>query len=315
MTTTTTTTTNAAGIVKRSNLYFLDIKSITRREGWNPRFDFGDVEALAASLAANGMLNPIRVKRITPTANGHHFELVDGDRRLTALELLATTGRLDQAFPQGVPSIVVDRHQDDVTSLIQMFEANSGKQFLPIEEAAAYQRFRDAGMTIDDICRATGRKAVHVVEMLNLLKADDSVKEAVQSGKVGKTVAKRIATVAKGDTEAQKDLVEKAARVQRGDKKARAELDTAMQQAHKKTAAKRGVVLKSRLTDAQLSDLGQRLSEYVVTLLELEGISPEEDLIARIKADPMMTIAYSLGSLDAFKVAAGGDNNLMLREV
>lgn len=311
---------NPVGVLKRSNLYFVHPTSIKRRPGFNPRFDFGDIEALANSMEANGMLNPIRIKRLANTEYkgdgvAIHFELVDGDRRLTALELMMERGTFDKAFPTGAPALIVDRNQDDVTSLIQMFEANSGKQFLPIEEAAAYQRMRDAGMTIQDICKATGRAQVHVVEVLNLLKADASVKEAVESGEIGKTMAKKIATVAKGDAEAQKDLVEKAKRVQRGDTKARAELDSAMQDVHKKTAAKRGVKLKARLTDAQLSDLGQTISEYVVALLEAEGISPEEDLIAKIKADPMLTIAYSLGSLDAFKVAAGGDNNLMLRDI
>lgn len=309
---------NPAGVLKRTNAYFLDPKTVTRREGWNPRFDFGEVEILAAQIkgvldhdaASGGLLNPIRVKRITQVEGQPYlFELIDGDRRLTAIETLLKKG-VD--FPVGIPAVIVDKAQDDITSLTQMFLANEGKKFLPMEEASAYQRMRDAGMTIKDICHAVGRKQVHVVEILNLLKADDSVKEAATAGSIGKTMAKKIATVAKGDAEVQKALVEKA-KAAGADKTKRKELVKAVETAHRATAAKKGKTLKIRaLSDSELSDIGSKMAQHLAAMLEDMDIGVDEDLVSMIKADPKLVMAYTTGALDALKVAAGGINNLYL---
>jgi ParB family chromosome partitioning protein len=301
----------APGIVKRSSAYMIDPVKITRREGWNPRFDFGEIDQLAISIKANGMLNPIRVKRLAkPTDAGHVFELIDGDRRLTACEALIKKDAA--AFPEGIPAIIVDKAQDDLTSLIQMFEANSGKVFLPMEEAAAYKRMRDAGMTIKQICAAVGRKQVHVTETLNLLSADAELQQAAEKGEVSKTDAKRIATVAKGNKDKQRELTNKAKAAGK-DKTKRRALKSDIDKAHREEAAKRGKKLKIRaLSDAQLSDIGSSMAEHLLTLLEAQDIAVDSDLVAMIRKDPMLTIAYTTGALDALKVAAGGDNNLKL---
>lgn len=303
----------APGVVKRTSAYMIDGKKITRREGWNPRFDFGEIDQLAASLAVNGMLNPIRVKRLTqPTDAGHVFELIDGDRRLTAIEQLIKAGKYDAAFPDGIPAIIVDKSQDDLTSLIQMFEANSGKVFLPMEEAAAYDRMRKAGMTIKQICAAVGRKQVHVTETLNLLAADAELQKAAEKGEVSKTDAKRIATVAKGNKDKQRELTTKAKAAGK-DKSKRRALKSEIDKTHREEAAKRGKKLKIRaLSDAQLSDIGSSMAEHLLTLLEAQDIAVDSDLVGMIRKDPMLVIAYTTGALDALKVAAGGDNNLKL---
>lgn len=195
------------GVIKRTNAYFIDPKAITRREGFNPRFDFGDIQALATSIQANGLLNAIRVKRISDHPEGKLFELIDGDRRLTAIELLLKSGH---DFAEGVPAILVDKAIEDVEALIQMFEANSGKAFLPLEEAAAYQRMRDAGLTIKQICSRVGRAHVHVTSTLALLNTDASVQEALEKKQITGTLAKQIAVKAKGDKVKQQEMVAKA---------------------------------------------------------------------------------------------------------
>lgn len=312
----------APGVTKRTSGYSLDARTIMRREGWNNRFDFGDIEGLAASMLVNGMLTPLRVKRLaTPVqVNGpmgfYYFELIDGDRRLTAVELLIKQGKYAQAFPDGVPAIIVDKNQDDKTSLIQMFEANRYKSLLPLEEAAAYSRMRtEYKMTLKQICEATGRKQVHVSEMLNLLTATPELQEAVASGAVGKTDAKKIATVAKNNPEAQRQLTQQAKTANsttkgKGGKNA---VKDAIRKTHQTEAAKRGKKLKIRaLSDAQLSDIGSKMAEHLMGLLEAMDIPVDSDLVGMIRKDPKLTMAYTTGALDALKVAAGGDNNLKL---
>ena len=301
---------NPVGIVKRTNAYFVDPTKVAREEGWNPRFDFGEIEGLAASIKANGVLNAIRVKRMAaPDADGKVFTLIDGDRRLTAIEFLLKKGH---EFPEGIPAVIVDKNQEDVTSLIQMFEANSGKTFLPLEEAAAYKRMQDAGMTVKQICAAVGRKHVHVIEVLNLLKADDSVKDAVTDGSIGKTIAKQIAKVAKGDSAKQKELVDQAKAVGKDAGKRRAILKE-VEKTRAAKAAKRGKTLKIRaLSDVELSEIGSSVAQMVMEHLTTNKMAADFDVRGWCKKDKELTLAYTAGALAALKVAAGGINDLAL---
>lgn len=192
----------AGGVIKRATAYNIDPKMIVRRKDWNPRFDFGEIGLLAKSIEANGLLMPIRVKRVEGK-----FELIDGDRRFTAIEKLLKKGH---KFPEGIMAVIEDKGIEDLDALVTMFEANTGKPFLPLEEAAAYKRMQDGGLSIKKICERIGKAERHVRQMLDLLNADEDVKDAVKSGKIGKQTAKDIATKAKGNKEKQKELTRKA---------------------------------------------------------------------------------------------------------
>lgn len=313
----------AAGILKRSSSYNIDARAVMRKPGFNPRFDFGDIAALAASLEHNGMLNPIRVKRVTDPAiinkdasQPIHFELVDGDRRLTAIELLIKQGKYDAAFPSGIPAILVDKAQDDITSLVQMFEANSGKVFLPLEESAAYQRMRDAGMTIKEICKATGRAHLHVNEMLALSQADASVKDAVARGEIGKSDAKTISRVARGDKARQAELVEaaKAAKASGKAAPAKAAAKKAIDKVRQDNAAAKGKKLKVRPLSAQeLAELGSTVANHLIERLNKLDIDPNSDLRAWIQKDIELVAAYTLGALDGLRAAAGQGTDLIIK--
>lgn len=298
---------NPVGILKRSNAYFADPKAITRREGWNPRFDLGEIDELAKSIKANGILNPLRIKKLATPYEFKVFELIDGDRRLTAIEQLMKSGH---SFPEGVPVIIVDKAQDDLTSLFQMFEANSGKSFLPLEEAAAYMRMRDAGLTIKQICERVGRKQVHVVATMALLDADESVKDAVKSGEVNSTMAKQIAVHARGDKAKQAELVV-AAKAAGKDKTKRAVVKQSIDDSRRAKAAKKGKVLKMRaLSDAELSTLGAKLANLMADKMRDAGMDLDADLRTWVAADDKLALAFTFGALEALKAAAGVVINL-----
>lgn len=291
--------TNAPGIIKaRPSAYnLIDPTVVTRRAGFNPRFDFGEIEELSKSIKANGLLMPIRVKRL-----GEGFELVDGDRRLTAVELAIKGGHV---FPEGIPTVIVDKAQDDVTSLIQMFESNTGKNFLPLEEAAAFKRMQDSGMTIEQIGKSVQRAHVHIVATLALLTADESVKAAVKDKKIGGTMAKKIATAARGDLAKQAELVNDAIAAGKDAKKKRVVV-AKVEAARVAKAKSKGKTLKIRaLTDDQLSEIGAKMAKHLQSLIKEAKLDPQDDLRAWVKADDKLAVAYTLGALDALKVAAG----------
>lgn len=305
----------APGILKRSNSYFGDPRTITRRVGFNPRFDFGDIDGLKASIKANGLMQPLRVKRISAgderLSKGFVFELIDGDRRLTSIEALLKDGH---EFAEGVPIIIVDKSQDDTTDLIQMFVANDGKPFLPLEECAAYTKMKAAGMTVAQICKAVGRKQMHVTSILALADADEAVKEAVKDGTITKTMAKDIATNARGDKDKQKELVQ-AAKAAGNDKTARRRVIRQVEEAKQLKAARKGrKVPKMRsLSDEELSKLGADVAARMPQLLlNAKAMVHEKHLEKWIGQDDKLALAFAYGALQALKAAAGMKVNLAL---
>ena len=297
-----------AGIIKKTTSYMVDPTKVTRAAGFNPRFDFGEIELLAKSIAANGLLMPIRVKRVTGN-DKYEFELVDGDRRLTAVAQLLAKGHV---FEDGVPAILVDRVQDDVTSLIQMFEANTGKPFLPLEEAAAYKRMRDAGMTIAQICSRVGRADVHVTDTLSLLEADEDVQDALKAGKIGATNAKLIATIAKGDKAAQKEMTADAVTAKGTTVDAKAAKARLMKKLEDKRAAKAAAKGKTPrllcLSGNQLNDLGAKVAKHLAAVskeAKWQEFATLEDAAVAVSKDEALTAAFTLGATMALLVAAG----------
>lgn len=305
----------APGITKRNNAYFGDPKKICRRKDFNPRFDFGDLDRLAGQIKAKntkdpqsgGLLFPLSVKRLAKDdprkAEGFEFELIDGDRRLTAVESLMKKG---ESFAVGVPIIIVDKDQTDLEDLDHMFIANEGKAFLPLEEAAAYQRMKDAGRTIAQICTAVNRKQMHVTAILALQNADESLKEAVREGRVSKDMAKNIATNARHDKAKQAELTKEAVAAG-SDKTKRRVVARKVEEARQDKAERRGrTVPKMRsLTDEELSKLGESVSANLVGLLQAAEIPADADLSEWVHKDPELAAAFAFGALQALKAAAG----------
>lgn len=310
------TTTNNGIITARLSAYnLIDPKAIVRKPGHNPRFDFGEIAELAKSIkfqateggVTGGLLQAIIVKRSGPA----QFELVDGDRRLTAVEMLLklyAEGKPEgYDFPEGIAARLANKDQSEITGLIQMFEANTGKPFLPLEEAAAYQKMKEAGMTIEQIGKAVQRAHVHIVATLALVDADESLKAAVADGSVGGTVAKKIATAARGDKKKQAELTEAVKTATKSkDKKAIAAAKQKIEDARQDKAKAAGKTLKIRaLTDAQLSALGDKVAKHLASVMKEAKLADDFDLAKWVAEDDKLATAYTFGALQALKAAAG----------
>ncbi len=98
---------------------------------WQPRIEFGDIEALAALLREQGQLQPITVRRLAEGA----YQLVDGERRWRAARTLGWTGIRAEVL-----------ELDDAAARQALLTAGLQHQsFSPIEEARAFRAALDAG--------------------------------------------------------------------------------------------------------------------------------------------------------------------------
>lgn len=288
-----------ADITKVAKLYFAAPSAFIIREGWNTRFDMGDIPGLEASIAANGFR---RSKPIVAIRNeDRKLEVIDGARRMTAVWNLIKKGH---EFPEGIPVSIEDKGSSVVDRTLIMFTANDGKPFLPLEAAAALQRLRDEGLTVKQIMAATGKSDVYITETLALLTASEEVKDAVKSGKIGKTLASKIAVKAKGDHAKQKEMVDTAVKGGKAGKKLVNETADKIKRRKPTKKAQETMTKPNVLTQSQMETRESVLLQKMKHAAEATGI-PFEHMAARIAESDVMAAAFHYGALMGIQASLG----------
>jgi len=133
-------------------------------------FDAEELGKLALSIKANGLLQPVLVRR---TASGRSYELVAGERRLRACKQLGWN-----AIPAQIRAV------DDRTLLVLALVENIQREELgPMEEAEGYQALKERfGYTQQEIADAVGKSRSAVANMLRLRSLPPSVRRLIEDG-------------------------------------------------------------------------------------------------------------------------------------
>lgn len=132
-------------------------------------FDDAAIEQLAASIKANGLVQPITVREIAPG----QYQLIAGERRYRAHKLL---GR------EFIRAIIAP--MDDAQAAAAMLVENTGRKDLdPIDEARAYARRRDDFKWDDaQIADCAGVSIQIVRNRIKLLSLNAEIQHLVRTG-------------------------------------------------------------------------------------------------------------------------------------
>jgi ParB family chromosome partitioning protein len=163
-----------------SEFQYLAIDTI-QESNTNPRRTFDDEKLceLAVSVRANGLIQPITVRR-----NRHGFEIVAGARRYRAA-LLA------ELF--AVPAHIVEI--DDAEAIAwQIIENSQRVEVHPYEEAQGYKRLLDMpGYDVATLVEKTGKSASHIYARLSLMQLIPSIAEAFSAERIAASHANLLA--------------------------------------------------------------------------------------------------------------------------
>jgi len=146
---------------------------------YQPRgqFDSASLEDLARSIKANGVIQPIVVRRIDAVGNGRErYQIIAGERRWRAAQL---------AELSKVPIIVKNIALSEKKRLLEMalIENIQREDLNPMEAAAAYQRLVDEfHLKQEEIATQVGKERATVANYLRLLKLPEEVRANVASG-------------------------------------------------------------------------------------------------------------------------------------
>jgi len=135
------------------------------------RMDAGSLEELAASIKAQGLMQPITVR---PIGGGKH-EIIAGERRWRASQIAEMTE---------VP-VIIREIPDEAALAMSLIENIQREDLNPLEEALGIQRLIDEfGMTHQQAADALGRSRPATSNLLRLLQLSDPVREMLMVGDI-----------------------------------------------------------------------------------------------------------------------------------
>ncbi len=139
------------------------------------RMDNASLEELAASIRAQGLMQPILVRPIQSRSSEERYEIVAGERRWRAAQMAGMTE---------VPTLV--REIPDESALAMALIENIQREDLnPLEEAQGLQRLIDEfSMTHQQAADAVGRSRPAASNLLRLLQLASPVQDLLMSGEI-----------------------------------------------------------------------------------------------------------------------------------
>ncbi len=156
---------------------------------YQPRsqYDAQRLDELAQSIATNGVIQPIVVRRLPSEGLARQrYQIIAGERRWRAAQ---------SAGLQRVPVVIKDVADGDHRQQLEMalIENIQRENLNPIEEAKAYQRLVDEfQLRQEDIATRVGKDRATVANVLRLLKLPEEVRGNIASGELAMGHARAI---------------------------------------------------------------------------------------------------------------------------
>ncbi len=134
------------------------------------RLDSATLDELAASIAQNGLLQPIIVR-----ARAEGYEIIAGERRWRAAQ---------KAGLQRIPSIVQDISNQKMVEMA-LVENIQRADLTAIEEAQAFSvLIEEFGLTQEEVARQVGKSRTAVTNTLRLLQLPRALQQALLAGEL-----------------------------------------------------------------------------------------------------------------------------------
>lgn len=137
-----------------------------------PRTRFAEtaLDELAQSIVANGIVQPIVVRKV-----GGRFQIVAGERRWRAAQ---------RAGLRKVP-VTYKTVSDEKLLELALIENIQRQELNPIEEARAFRKLIDTiGLTQEQVSERVGKERTLIATSLRLLKLPDDIQKLIEEGRL-----------------------------------------------------------------------------------------------------------------------------------
>lgn len=192
----------------KTDMYCVAYEDLAIEEGFNARFDEGEIDGLAKSIASTGLKLPLTVRMAKNDAGEVKAFITDGHRRHKAIPIAIEKYGANKAILKSIRVISENFGSNEEERTLGLIVRNSGKPLDPLEMAHVCARLISQGMKIDQIAAAAGKTQKAIRELLELNSASKEIRDAVGAGTLSTTAAKQLAAA---EPAVQKRVLAKAA--------------------------------------------------------------------------------------------------------
>ncbi len=233
--------------------------------------DDAALEELSRSIKANGIIQPIVVRR-----DGDRFQIIAGERRWRAALKAGLTR---------VPIVVRDVAPGQERSLLEvaLIENIQRADLNPIEEALAYRRLTDEfQLRQEDVAAQVGKDRASIANFLRLLKLPDDVRADVAAGTLSMGHARAILALPaeQAQRDAARDVIARGLSVRETESMVKKAVETGAGESPRAEPAERKVDVHTRAAEERLRlVLGTRVRivrKGAKGRIEIDFVSEEE---------------------------------------
>lgn len=139
------------------------------------RMDEGALYELAESIKAQGIMQPILVRRVAADAGQSAYEIIAGERRFRAAQLAGLSE---------VPALLREV-PDEAAAAMALIENIQREDLNPLEEAQGIERLvREFGLTHEQAAQAVGKSRSAASNLLRLLNLAEPVQTMLMAGDI-----------------------------------------------------------------------------------------------------------------------------------
>jgi len=262
--------------VANGGLKNLPVEHLQRGQ-YQPRVDMrqDSLEALAESIKAQGVVQPIVARPISKKDGVQRYEIVAGERRWRAAQMAGLAE---------IPSVIRDV-PDESAIAMALIENIQREDLNPLEEARALDRLiREFDLTHAEAAKAVGRSRASVSNLLRLQDLSDKVKPLLEDRQLEMGHARALLAISNAaqQYDAARQVVKKGLSVRETEKLIRRILDDGSSKPARKTPAQNADIRRLEIevseklgakvkVDHTAKGAGQIVIKYN-SLDELDGI-------------------------------------------
>lgn len=243
------------------------------------RMDEGALYELAESIKAQGIMQPILVRRLVDGENAGKYEIIAGERRFRASRLAGLAE---------VP-VLVREVPNEAAAAMALIENIQREDLNPLEEAQGLSRLvKEFGLTHEQAAQAVGRSRSAATNILRLLNLADPVQTMLMAGDIDMGHARALLSL------------DRAAQITAGNQIAAKKLSVREAEALvKKIGADFSLVRQKSKKDGKSRDI-KRVEEELSDLLMADvEVRIKKSVRRGGKLQEMGEVAIQFGSLDA----------------
>jgi ParB/RepB/Spo0J family partition protein len=155
------------------------------RENYDPAV----LDAMAQTIKANGILEPLKVRKAKLGEDKLKVYIVNGHHRYFATQIAIDKYKADPKLKENIKVVFEEEGTNEESRGISLVLLNSSKPLSPLEQARVVEQLIKYGMKKAEIAASLGKSQKEITRLIELNETPVVVRQAVQNNIISPTAA------------------------------------------------------------------------------------------------------------------------------